>query len=91
MTKSVSAGLDGSHSVSAGMDGSQSISAASQLFCVPFSTLQRKAVEEKSVSAGLNSHLRDASGHPRVFNSDQEIVFGKSASAFVRGWLASNC
>jgi hypothetical protein len=41
---------------------------------VPVTTLKNKAAEDKFVSARSNAHLRDASGHPKVFNSDQEIV-----------------
>jgi hypothetical protein len=41
---------------------------------VPFTTLQNKVTDAKFVSAGLSTHLRDVSGHPRVFNSNQETV-----------------
>jgi hypothetical protein len=41
---------------------------------MPFTTLQNKVTDAKFVSAGLSTHLRDVSGHPRVFNSDQETV-----------------
>jgi hypothetical protein len=40
------------------MDGSLSITGASQLFCVPFTTLQNKVTDAKFVSAGLCTHLK---------------------------------
>jgi hypothetical protein len=52
------------------MDGSLSIRGASQLFCVSFTTLQNKVTDAKFVSAGLRTHMKDVSGHPRVLNSD---------------------
>jgi hypothetical protein len=34
----------------------------------------KKVTHAKFVSAGLCTHLKDVSGHPRVLNSDQETV-----------------
>jgi hypothetical protein len=61
--------------INAVTDGSLSIRGASQLFCVPFTTLQNKVTYAKFVSAGICTHLKDVSGHPRVLNSDQETVW----------------
>jgi hypothetical protein len=41
---------------------------------VPFTTLQNKVADTKFVSAGLCTHLKDVSAHPRVLNSDQETI-----------------
>jgi hypothetical protein len=41
---------------------------------VPPTTLQNKVPDAKFVSAGLSTHFRVASGHPRVFSSYQETV-----------------
>jgi hypothetical protein len=41
---------------------------------VLFATLQNRARYSKFFSAELSSHLGDASGHSRVFNSGQEPV-----------------
>jgi hypothetical protein len=56
------------------MDVSLSIRGVSQLFCVPFTTSRNKVTDAKFVSAGLCTHLKDLSGHPRVLNSDQESI-----------------
>jgi hypothetical protein len=56
------------------MDGSLSIRGASQLFCMPFTTLQNKVTDAKFFSAGLCTRMKDVSGHPRVLYSDQETV-----------------
>jgi hypothetical protein len=60
--------------VNAVMYGSLPISGPSQLFCVPFTMLRNIITDAKFVSAGLTTHLKDASGHLRIFNSGQENI-----------------